>query len=143
MKIKEQDLARIAAKYKHILGLEDWKFTLRIQESPDDEQDSSCSDAQGYTQILDGYSTAHITVNAWRVEDVRDLDRLLAHEVSHCALAQISLLARDACGERLEQTGIAIIEQTVDRVAKALERAAKPTRESAAKPVTRKPKRAK
>lgn len=128
MKIAPADLAALVNRYRKILGFDDaWKFQLRISESPDDT-DAECPDAQGYTQTLDGYSSAQITINAWRVEDEQDLERLVAHEMVHAALWEVSSIVRDSFSGRLASTGTAIVEQTVSLVARALERAAAPAK---------------
>jgi hypothetical protein len=110
-------------KWRRLLGFGDeWRFVVDVNNSPDDCPEE-VRDAAGYARVNDGYSSATIGINAWRIEDAKTLEAVLLHELLHGLTWQVRGIVRDAFGAQLEDTGTAIVEQLVETLTRAFLRA--------------------
>lgn len=120
MKVTDKDVSRLVAKWAKAYKLDPaWSFSLKINESPDHEDEDQV-DAAASIYVEEGYFIARLIVNTWRIDSLKELDHVICHEIAHVVLAPMWTLLRSLGGNKLDEVCRNALEAATERFARAM-----------------------
>lgn len=110
----------ILRKWRPLLGL-DGRWSIGITIYNEDDESWPHGDAVAACLPSPGYYQASLAVNGPRcLKDAHSLDHILVHELVHIVLWPLTVLAKEALGEKHEETWRMMIEAPTEQIARAL-----------------------
>ena len=127
MKVSRRDVFVLIRKWRKILGIgSEWKLDVSVMDEPCSDEGPGNLAQLARTRANTGYHTAEIEFFLAHIEDARELEEIVVHELTHVVTWDASEVVTAACGKKLEDMGLSITEGMVVKLSRALIRANKP-----------------
>jgi hypothetical protein len=123
-------LEAYAQECRVLFGLEVWDIVVRLVDRPGEEDGN-----EGHVTVNTRYLAATIELDRAKADDQAQMRRVVMHEMLHVAFAPISraylrtmdLLPKKALRRHAEQLYEDGIEETIERLTRALQKEIKPS----------------
>ena len=96
-----------------------WKISIKVNHSALDEDEDN-RDTAARISADPGYGTVDLIVNAWQIEDARELDQVLAHECVHLVLWPLWRVVHGTLNGDLDAVGRDMLEAATESITYAL-----------------------
>ena len=127
MKVNRRDVFALIRKWRKILGIgHELKLDVSVHDGPCTDDSGEHLEQLARTRANTGYHTAEVEFFLQHIDDVRELEEIVVHELTHVVTWDASEVVRAACGTKLEDMGLSITEGMVVKLSRALIRANKP-----------------
>lgn len=116
--VSADEVERLIARWKPLLGLERWDIKLRYHPGVEEETDEDWKSSYAYTVADPGYSSAVVTFNLYNIPP-EQLENTVVHELCHVLTKPMESIVDDTLGKKFEETARQLEESLVSSLASA------------------------